>query len=36
MGLTPSGESPESFAQVMKNDTEVYARIIRDTHITIN
>ena len=36
MGLTPSGESPESFAQVMKSDAEVYARIIRDAKISIN
>lgn len=36
MGLIPSGESPDSFAKVMKSDAEIYARIIRDAKISLN
>jgi tripartite-type tricarboxylate transporter receptor subunit TctC len=36
MGLVPGGESQDQFAQVMKSDAEVYARIIRDAKISLN
>jgi len=36
MGLIPGGESTESFAKAMKEDAEIYARIIRDAKITLN
>jgi len=36
MGLIPGGETPESFAKVMKSDADIYARIIRDAKITLN
>jgi len=36
MGLIPGGETQESFARVIKSDTEVYSRIVRDAKITLN
>lgn len=36
MGLIPGGENTESFGKVMKEDAEIYARIIRDAKITLN
>jgi tripartite-type tricarboxylate transporter receptor subunit TctC len=36
MGLIPGGETPDSFAKVVKSDAEIYARIIRDAKITLN
>jgi len=36
MGLIPGGETPESFARVMKSDADIYGRIIRDAKITLN
>jgi tripartite-type tricarboxylate transporter receptor subunit TctC len=36
MGLIPGGETPESFAKVMKSDADIYGRIIRDAKITLN
>jgi len=36
MGLIPGGESTDSFAKAMKEDAEIYARIIRDAKITLN
>jgi tripartite-type tricarboxylate transporter receptor subunit TctC len=36
MGLIPGGETPESFARIMKSDAEIYGRIISDAKITLN
>ena len=36
MGLIPGGETPESFARIMKSDADIYGRIIRDAKITLN
>jgi tripartite-type tricarboxylate transporter receptor subunit TctC len=36
MGLIPGGESTDSFAKAMKEDAEIYARIIRDAKISLN
>lgn len=36
MGLIPGGESIDSFAKAMKEDAEIYARIIRDAKISLN
>jgi tripartite-type tricarboxylate transporter receptor subunit TctC len=36
MGLIPSGESPDSFAKIMKSDAEIYARIIKQANISLN
>jgi tripartite-type tricarboxylate transporter receptor subunit TctC len=36
MGLIPGGESIDSFAKAMKDDAEIYARIIRDAKISLN
>ena len=36
MGLIPGGETPESFARIMRSDAEIYGRIIRDAKITLN
>jgi tripartite-type tricarboxylate transporter receptor subunit TctC len=36
MGLIPGGETPESFARIMKSDADIYARIISDAKITLN
>jgi len=36
MGLIPGGETPESFAKIMKADADIYGRIIRDAKITLN
>lgn len=36
MGLIPAGESIDSFAKAMKEDAEIYARIIRDAKISLN
>jgi len=36
MGLIPGGETPESFARIMKSDADIYGRIISDAKITLN
>jgi tripartite-type tricarboxylate transporter receptor subunit TctC len=36
MGLIPGGETQENFAKVIKSDTEIYSRIIRDAKISLN
>jgi tripartite-type tricarboxylate transporter receptor subunit TctC len=36
MGLIPGGETQENFARIIKSDTEVYSRIVRDAKITLN
>ena len=36
MGLVPGGDTPEQFAQVMKEDAAAYARIIKDADIRLN
>ncbi|HEU0199968.1 MAG TPA: tripartite tricarboxylate transporter substrate binding protein, partial [Burkholderiaceae bacterium] len=35
MGLTPVGNTPEEFARTVKNDAALYAKIIKDTKITL-
>jgi hypothetical protein len=35
MGLIPSGETPDSFAKVMRTDADIYARIIKQANITL-
>jgi tripartite-type tricarboxylate transporter receptor subunit TctC len=35
LGLTPVGNTPEEFARTVKNDAALYARIIKDTKITL-
>ena len=36
MGLVPGGDTPEQFAQVMKEEAAAYARIIKDADIRLN
>lgn len=36
LGLFVGGETPEAFAQVMRSDAEIYARIIKQANIKLN
>lgn len=36
MGITPVGSTAEEFLAVMRNDTQVYGKVIREAHIQID
>ncbi|MBV7482163.1 tripartite tricarboxylate transporter substrate binding protein [Bordetella sp. BOR01] len=36
LGITPTGTTPEAFAQTLRNDSERYARIIRAANVTMD
>lgn len=36
LGITPTGTTPEAFAQTLRNDSERYAQIIRAAHVTMD
>ncbi|MNL46861.1 Tripartite tricarboxylate transporter family receptor [compost metagenome] len=36
MGISPVGGTPEELLSVMRNDTEVYGKVIRSANIQLN